>query len=466
MLFDGRQLLLKTTTENDMNQWISRINYASSFKSAGVRMRLLGISGRNMHLTGVAVATSHLHDLQNQIHSNSKDSTAWGDNAPQELLEMLSGKDSINRKPHVQRKVMLRSNREPVELEDSIILEAEKTTEFKNTFDQVKADLAAETWPQIGNNLDFVPSPTTPLASTAQGDSSSRAGSFSEALSQTSSSNSHPRLLSRTHIIEAKIAELDDRLTIAEGYLGGHLRFIRNVATLRPFQKASRDRIVTAVQMRVGKVMQLRLDVARMRCYRNVLHDDIVAENRLWKAVKDVALQAAKETLQSRHSQEAQDSPSKPFARPGQRSESSTCESFHTAIDFGPDWPSSDDLGSSFLGTSWTFDSPRPSTSGSFSSFLPEQDGSSARAWKNESTSTAGSPIPGDITPRDDEEKGFQHDKFYTAEESPVEEAEAWNRTRCAQRVSLVRVPSNLGLFPASKRLTLSLSTAREPESR
>ncbi len=236
------------------------------------------------------------------------------------------------------------------------------------------------------------------------------------------------------------------------------MRFIRNVTTLRPFQKASRDRIVIAVQMRARKVMQLRLDIARMRCHRHVLHDDMVAENRIWKAVKDVALQAAKETLQSRHSQEEaqQDSPSSQVTRPHQRPESSTCESFHTAIDFGPDWPSSDDLGSSFLGTSWTFDSPRPSTSGSFSSFLsPEQDGGHSKPV---------SQAAGVTSLRNEGEREFQHEKFYTAQESLVEEAEAWNRTRCAQRVSLVRVPSNLELFPASKRLTLNLSVARESE--
>ncbi len=86
-------------------------------------MRLLGMSGRNMQLTGVAVATSHLHDLQNQIHSTSNDSAAWGDNAPLELLEMLSGQDSVNRRPHVQRKVMLKANREPAELEEPVFLE-------------------------------------------------------------------------------------------------------------------------------------------------------------------------------------------------------------------------------------------------------------------------------------------------------------------------------------------------------
>ncbi|KAF9452613.1 hypothetical protein P691DRAFT_803728 [Macrolepiota fuliginosa MF-IS2] len=457
VLSDGRHLLLRASTEDDMNQWISRINYASAFKSAGVRMRLLGMSGKSMHLTGVAAATSHLHDLQNQIHSPPNDSARWDDNAPQELLEMLSGDESVSKRPHFQRKVTLRTNREGVELEAPGPLEAEKTVEFKDTFDQVKADLAAERWPRMVNH-ELALSLTIPLPTTHKGDLSP--GSSSDALWQAPS-NDHPRLPSRSQILEVKIAEIDDRLTTTESHLDTHMRFIRNVATLTPFQKPTRDRLVVAIQTRARLVMQLRLDIARMRCHRNVLRDDMVAENRIWKEVKDIALQAAKETLQSRQSPEIpqmtlsaretqRGTPSRPLnIQQRQSPESSICDSFHTAIDFGPDWPSSDDLGSSFLRASGTFDSPRPSTSGSFSSYrLPEAEHVSR--------------VPGDVTEKGEE--GELQQKYHTAQENPVEEAEAWNKTRCAHRVSLVKVPSKLELLPVGKRLTLSLSTTTEPD--
>ena len=64
MLPDGRHYLLQTQTERELNEWIARINYASAFKTAGVRMRPMGMSGKDVQLTGVAAATSHLHDMQ------------------------------------------------------------------------------------------------------------------------------------------------------------------------------------------------------------------------------------------------------------------------------------------------------------------------------------------------------------------------------------------------------------------
>ena len=36
------------------------------------------------------------------------------------------------------------------------------------------------------------------------------------------------------------------------------------------------------------------------------------------------------------------------------------------------------------------------------------------------------------------------HEKFYTAPEMPEEQAEEWNKTRAAKRVSLVKLPSDL----------------------
>lgn len=427
-------------------------------------MRLANMSGRSMQLTGVAAATSHLHDLQNQIYSPSFDSGKWDDNAPQELLEMLSGEGPVSKRRHVQRKVTLRTNREEVELEAPVPLEVQKTTEFKDTFDQVKADLAAASWTRIDKGPESALSLDIPTPMTSKVDLSPRAGSSLE-LSPQASSAGHPRLPSRSQIIEAKIAELDDRLTATESHLDTHMRFVRNVATLTPFQKATRDRLVVAIQARARTVMQLRLDIARMRCHRNVLRDDMLAETRIWREVKDIALQTAKETLESRQRPEVpqmtlsmygtrEESPGMALhIQRRQKSESSICESFHTAIDFGPDWPSSDDLGSSLLAASRMFDSPRPSTSESISSYLyPEYDGkaSTTRSQAAHDASSEG------------EETNAQHEKFYTAQESLVEEAEAWDKTRCAKRVSLVRVPSNLELLPVSKRLTRSLSTTAE----
>ena len=53
-----------------------------------------------------------------------------------------------------------------------------------------------------------------------------------------------------------------------------------------------------------------------------------------------------------------------------------------------------------------------------------------------------------------DDSQDFTHEKFYTAQETPVdEEAEEWDKTRCAKRVSLVRLPSTFNLSSRFERL-------------
>jgi len=397
-------------------------------------MRLLSMSGRTMELTGVAAATSHLHDLQNQSLSSFANLANWDENAPRALFEMLSGDSPGKKRPSFQRRVTLRTNREEVELEGPVPVEVEKTPEFRDTFDQVKADLAAERCIRRGNGSNTTLTLVDPM--TLTGDLSPH--------SQASSLNDHPRL--RSQIIKAKISDLDNRLITTQRHLDAQIRFIRAVATLVPFQKATRDHLIIALQTRACTVMQLRLDIARMQCHRNVLQDDMLAENRIWKEVKDVALKVAKETLQSRQSLEMSTShvvSSEPTQRPqrlhSRESESSLCESFHTAIDFGPDWPFSDELGSPFLVAPWVSDSPRPSTSGSFSSY--RHDDGSFRIRKNDSALAA----------------RLQND-YSTALNGrdivPVEEAEEWNKTRCAKHVSLVRVPSTLDFSSMNRHLT------------
>lgn len=403
-------------------------------------MRLLSMSGKTMELTGVAAATSHLHDLQNQSLSSFADLANWDENAPQALFEMLSGDSLGKKRPSFQKKVTLRTNREEVELEGPVPVEVEKTPEFRDTFDQVKADLEAERYIRRGNGSNTTLTLVDPM--TLTGDLSSH--------SQASSLNDHPRL--RSQIIGAKISDLDNRLIIAQRHLDTQIRFIRTVAILAPFQKATRDHLIIALQTRACTVMQLRLDIARMQCHRNVLQDDMLAENRIWKEVKDVALKVAKETLQSRQSPEISTShvmSSEPTQRFHSReSESSICESFHTAIDFGPDWPFSDELGSPVLVAPWVPDSPRPSTSGSFSSY--RHDGS-LRIRKNDSALAA--------RLQNDYSAALNGGDINIVPESPVEEAEEWNKTRCAKHVSLVRVPSTLNFLSMNRHLTLTAST-------
>ncbi|KAJ7275346.1 hypothetical protein B0H12DRAFT_1042050 [Mycena haematopus] len=417
---DGRQFLLQPSDQQELNEWISRINYASTFKTAGVRMRPLGMSGKDVQLTGVAAATSHLHDLQHAQTAHR--ARKWDNDAPRELMGMLSGGVESPTKP-LPKRLTLISFRGDMDLDVPTAPEIDGADQFKATFDLVKAELAAgnygiETDSPVGEHF---PSSATSTASHAS------------------------RLPSRSHIIQSKVRDLDARISASQSQLDSDLRFVRNIGTLTPFQKATRERLVVAVQGIARRIVQVRLELTKLLCHREVLSNDLIAEGRDWSQAKKLALQAATETLQIRSENHVPrmivSFPPKPdpdlSSTARKRSSSShrpdsTCDSFHSALDF-----SEDTLSSGFLSASPRVDTSSPRSSSSSIQSFPFPDVSSP---SEDRVSLGARPSEGS-----DNSVGFpgSHEKFYTAHETP-EPAEEWDQTRCAQRVSLVRVPSDI----------------------
>lgn len=432
---DGRQVLLRTSDQRDIDEWISRINYASAFKSAGVRMRALGMSGKDVELTGVAAATSHLHDIQYQKKSPHK-VRSWDTEAAHDLMDMLSGgNDSVKKKLTATRKVTMMKGQNDMDLDVPITSEIEGAHQFKVTFDQVKAKLAATNWSSSDDS--------------SEEEDNHRANRLDSVGLVRGDCLPLP---SRSHIIQSKVHDLESKITATQLSLDTDLRFVQNIATLTPFQKATRDRLQAAVQRVSKRIMQMRIELTKLTCHRDVLSGDLVAEARDMHRAKDLAFRAAAETLQSQHSTNVphmtlsfHDEDSPPPHTPAassHRPESSIADSFHSALDFGPDWPSSDDIAATgFLNASRVFDSPCSSTpltpagtyrsSGSYP--FPEVDSVTAAKLGQE-------PSQASLPEKDD--AGIHQETLFTAEE----EAEEWNKTRAAKRVSLVRVPSNIRL--------------------
>jgi hypothetical protein len=59
-----RQYLMQASDEYEMNEWITLINYASAFKTAGIRMRASTMDKDKAVLTGAAAAASHKREVQ------------------------------------------------------------------------------------------------------------------------------------------------------------------------------------------------------------------------------------------------------------------------------------------------------------------------------------------------------------------------------------------------------------------
>ena len=423
MTGDNRPYLFQAPVEEDANNWVSCIDYASTFQSTGVSMRAPDMSGKDVELMGVAAAASHLQDL----HCASSDSRtsrirARGQNSD-DFIDKLSSSPSAPYTVSRSGRHKIINGREDMDLDVSATPNNVGVHELKATFHQVKADLAAG---RSSTNVSTARHDGRPRAHSLESSTQLLPAPFPEA-------SEHERDSSRTRDIQSKLAELDSKISSLRQQEESDLRLLRNIAILTPFQRATRERLRVVVLQTSKGVQRTRLELEMRLCHKEVLSDDLIAQEREWHRTKKIALKAATDALQSRREpsiprtvslrmdQPVADSsdnlhhlPESPYPL-----ESSVAESFHTALDF--DWSASvigDPLDSPMtsIRDSTPNDSPRP--------FSPAQT------------------IDGTTTP----EPRPSHEKFDTAQEEPDEEAEEWDKTRAAKRVSLVRMPSTLNV--------------------
>ncbi|KAJ3556939.1 hypothetical protein NM688_g1749 [Phlebia brevispora] len=429
---EGRHFLLQVKDEKEMNEWVACINYASAFKTAG--------------LTGQAAAVSHLRDMQQKRRTMMPPVRSYGDSAADEA----SGREEHSQSTSESTSVTESGGDEPVTppMDNNSRL-------FKATFDQVKADLAAGDWQAVDSiNLQCTGRPRAySLESTLQTPTSPTSRADDSAVVSVTS---------RSQIIKTKVRELESRISAQQTQLDTDLRFVRNIAVLTPFQRATRDRLQAAVQNAAKRVMQVRLEMEKLTCHRDVLISDLSAEARDWQRTKKMALRAATEKLHLERQYSlprmtlstygdngiTRTTSTSPITIPrssnspdSQRPNSSATDSFHSALSYSSDWtayspPEDRDRLAPHNGTSHSFDSPttNPLTDSSSRSSPPDSAQPSHLSTQSSLESTAGT----------DGQIRTSEERFYPAPETPEEQAEEWNKTRAAKRVSLVRVPSTL----------------------
>ena len=386
-------------------------------------MRAPGMSGKDVELMGIAAAASHLQDLQ-WTNSDSRTSRvrSWGRNSD-DLIDGLSTSISAPETVSMPAGVKIVSGREDMELDITGAPDIVAAHQLKATFDQVKADLAA-------GRCAYVDGPS------ARSDGRPRAHSLESAprprLAPFSEESEHERLSTRTQDIQSKLEELDSKISSLQLQEQSDVRLLRNVVVLTPFQRATRERLGAVVLQTSKAIQTVRLELAMRLCHKEVLGNDLVAQEQEWRRTKKIALKAATDTLHSRCEpsisrmqppridEPATDTPRSLHHRDSSLvPESSTTESFHSALDFT--WP----VGAveAPLGSPYVSEKDRTPTD-SPSTFSPAQE------------------TDGKSTPESDP----SHQRFSTALEGPDEEAEEWNKTRAAKRVSLVRMPSTLNV--------------------
>ncbi|KAI0824263.1 hypothetical protein BC628DRAFT_1323355 [Trametes gibbosa] len=487
---DGRQFLLQAPDEKEMNEWIARINYASAFKTAGVRMRAMGLSGKDIELTGIAAAASHLKDLKHNLGTAPSPVIRTWNGRSSEDLDIVSRIAAEPESPQAEESRMRQESVGSIGSGPTTPPYENSSRLFKATFDEVKTELATGRW-QTPDEMSIRSSGRKRAYSL---ESTLGAPSFSPGGTRTNG-ETKPRLSSRPAIIKTKLEDLNSKITLARTQLDTDMRFVRNLAVLTPFQRATRDRMQVAVQNVAKRVMQVRLDLEKLICYRDVLTADLAAEERDWERTKRIAMlaatqklasqrqadreaerqaeadaeaEAAEEVVRQRAERDASRPPAmtlsvyldqtepSPAAHPiaiprtghssapshGHGQDSSVADSFHSALSsVSSRWHSRQRSATLAFGSPLTFDSSAAS---------PAEIGSSTTSdgsfpFPDSPTRHRAAPLSAqDSMESTTSTEGAAHEKFYTAPEIPEEQAEEWHKTRAAKRVSLVKLPSDL----------------------
>ena len=379
------------------------------------------MSGKDVELMGVAAAASHLRDIQcASSDSQSSRTCAWSRDSG-DLIDRLSSPTNASYTISGSQRSKIINGHEDMDLDIPSAQNHVGAHQLEATFHQVKADLAAGRW-------------TPPGAPIARPDGRPRAHSL-ECVVQPSSTpfpedSERNRVSVRTQAVQAKLAELDSKIHSLQLKEETDLRLLRNIAVLTPFQRATRARLGMIVLQTSRRIQTTRLVLGMQLCHKEVLSNDLIAQEREWRRAKTIALKAATDTLQSRREpsiprvipprlDQPMISPSDdlhPTPQGLHPPESSIAESFHSALDF--DW--------TIPATEEGLDSPIVSVRNG----TPTDTPSPART------------ADGTATP----EPVSSHETSNTRQEESDEEAEQWDKTRAAKRVSLVRMPSTLNV--------------------
>jgi hypothetical protein len=408
-------------------------------------MRTTRLSGKDVELTGIAAANSHVRDamfLKQKLSSGDSPSHKWvsPDSSGHADTSMDDDDDDsvlVPPSPAIRppRSGQIPVSRSTIRLDvESAQPEAHEGAEqLQAAFEDVKAELAAGS-PLISGSSNGIASPKVLqrfMKSSSTDRLSSREGSSHEAASPKE------RLSSRATAIQLKVSELETKIATSQAQLDADLRHARNLAILASFQQATRNRIQAHVHPLAKRINQLRIDIAKLRCHRAILHGDFVAEERQKYQMIRAALKVANATLK-RHMAE-----SSMFVLP-------------PPLEVPPSSPSSSAPGSSIR---------KEGISPQKVSIVSEHEKS------NDQPNTPSIPSSRPSEDQSGQGPGVNPEHIQSTVEhvetvsntSVPEEAEDWNKTRAAKRVSLVTIPADaLRLLAVRSQLDDKLDSLQE----
>ncbi|KIR30883.1 ARF guanyl-nucleotide exchange factor [Cryptococcus deuterogattii LA55] len=253
-----QQYLMQASDEFEMNEWISLINYASAFKSAGIKMRHGTMRKDQAVLAGAAAAASHRRDIREERHGSLDGASTPGRIAVFGDVDQAAdqGKTSAHLQGDGVRGVDIDG------ANDSL----QEGEQLEEVFGVVKAELAA-------------------------GRGGAKAVGTGK---QPDRSYSHA---SRLAIIRNHLRILREKVLPIESSIRSSLLLARNINILTPFQKSTRDRLASVIPSLARRTRTERIFLSKMQFWIDVLEYEADRAEREWKEVRHLALQAAARSL-------------------------------------------------------------------------------------------------------------------------------------------------------------------------
>jgi hypothetical protein len=299
---------MQVLDEHELNEWLARINYASAFRTAGLRMRPTGLSGRDVELTGIAAANSHVRETlfwkqqpngsSPNVHNWSSPDVSKADRGAEDTDEEDEG-DGESSTDHVLSELAPKTRLLPfsrstaaLDVESAETMVHEDAERLKAAFEDVKAELATGI-PITQKAPQSVTTQTHPPKSSLEKQWGTEKFPHEVEVPRE-------RLSSRGTVIQLKITELEKRINSLQLQLESDLRCARNFAILTPFQHSTRQRLQEHIPPLAKRIQQLRLDLGKLQCHKEVLHADFVGDERQRYQTTRAALKVATATLKRR----------------------------------------------------------------------------------------------------------------------------------------------------------------------
>ncbi|WVN89691.1 uncharacterized protein L203_104921 [Cryptococcus depauperatus CBS 7841] len=255
-----QQYLMQAPDESEMNEWTTLINYASAFRSAGIKMRSGTMRKDHAVLAGAAAAASHQREVRRD--ENQLSSRESGCNSERKAVFWEAGAygdDPLQSRPKGEEVRGI-----DVDGANEQLHEGEQLEEV---FGAVKAELAA------GRGI---------------------ARAHNDPNKQSERSYNYA---SRLAVIQNHIRALHDKETVLASSVRSSLLLARNIHMLTPFQKSTRDRLASFVPSIARRVRNERVTLAKFRFWISALKLEAERAEEEWKEVRHVALQAAARSL-------------------------------------------------------------------------------------------------------------------------------------------------------------------------